>query len=234
LKSTLALIGHYARLQEAVDGGRTKSVAANIQWALNALDHASQPKLSNLHLLLTSRPEVGYDADLAKRGVSVSLKGCVDGDITSYIDEIVWIRERKDEIRKGLLFNWIFPPLVQAELDGFHTYWSQHRVRGRPSRGVPSGHVPADVLGHPGLYQGNSKPSSMNCRTRSRKSTPFPRKSTSFGPRIATFWKIIRDLFRFRCRIMNMRECIVRGRGEQSFILITATDSILVKYLSCL
>ncbi|KAJ7874339.1 hypothetical protein B0H14DRAFT_2569293 [Mycena olivaceomarginata] len=59
--------------------------------------------------------------------VSVSLKGCVDGDITSYIDEIVWIRERKDEIRKGLLFNWIFPPLVQAELDEFHTYWNQHQ-----------------------------------------------------------------------------------------------------------
>jgi hypothetical protein len=65
-------------------------------------------KLSNVHLLLTSRPEVPQNTDLVRRAVSVSLEGCVDQDIESYVAEILskevgWIRERKDEINKGLL-----------------------------------------------------------------------------------------------------------------------------------
>jgi hypothetical protein len=53
------------------------------------------------------------------------------------------------------LFNWIFPPLVQAELDEFRTYWNQHQVRSQPNKNMPSGHVPADVLEHPELFGGN-------------------------------------------------------------------------------
>ncbi|KAJ7687071.1 hypothetical protein B0H14DRAFT_3101474 [Mycena olivaceomarginata] len=44
------------------------------------------------------------------------------------------------------LFNWIFPPLVQAELDD------------QQMKNMPSGHVPADVLEHPEFYGG------INCR----------------------------------------------------------------------
>ncbi|KAJ7877573.1 hypothetical protein B0H14DRAFT_2342283, partial [Mycena olivaceomarginata] len=44
------------------------------------------------------------------------------------------------------LFNWIFPPLVQAELDEFRTYWNQHRIRSQAEKNMPSGHVPADLI----------------------------------------------------------------------------------------
>lgn len=56
------------------------------------------------------------------------------------------------------LFNWIFPPLVQAELDEFRTWWNQHRVRFQPDKNMPSGHVPIDVLEHPELHGG------LDCR----------------------------------------------------------------------
>ncbi|KAJ7123737.1 hypothetical protein C8R44DRAFT_840569 [Mycena epipterygia] len=52
------------------------------------------------------------------------------------------------------LFNWIFPPLVQAELDDFRTYWNQHKIRPQADKNMPSGHVPADALEHPELYGG--------------------------------------------------------------------------------
>ena len=50
------------------------------------------------------------------------------------------------------LFNWIFPPLVQAELDGFRTWWNYHRVRSQMEKEMPSGHIPIDALEHPHLY----------------------------------------------------------------------------------
>ncbi|KAJ7874312.1 hypothetical protein B0H14DRAFT_3083423 [Mycena olivaceomarginata] len=56
------------------------------------------------------------------------------------------------------LFNWIFPPLVQAELDEFRVYWNQHKIRSQQMKNMPSGHVPADVLEHPEFYGG------INCR----------------------------------------------------------------------
>ncbi|KAJ7156233.1 hypothetical protein C8R46DRAFT_429357 [Mycena filopes] len=56
------------------------------------------------------------------------------------------------------LFNWIFPPLVQAELDEFRVYWNQHKIRSQHLKNMPSGHVPADVLEHPEFYGG------INCR----------------------------------------------------------------------
>ncbi|KAK7029309.1 hypothetical protein R3P38DRAFT_3394433 [Favolaschia claudopus] len=52
------------------------------------------------------------------------------------------------------LFNWIFPPLVQAKLDEFRTYWNQHIIRLQPEKEMPSGHAPADALAHPGLFGG--------------------------------------------------------------------------------
>ncbi|KAJ7461184.1 ankyrin repeat-containing domain protein [Mycena latifolia] len=64
---------------------------------------------SNIHLLLTSRPEVLHGTELVQRAVSLSLEGCVDEDIKSYITDMVsklgdeWTDERKDQIRLGLL-----------------------------------------------------------------------------------------------------------------------------------
>ncbi|KAJ7460256.1 ankyrin repeat-containing domain protein [Mycena latifolia] len=61
--------------------------------------------LSNVHLLLTSRPEV----PCIVRVVSVSLEGCMDQDIESYVTEIManldvdWPTGRKEQIKAGLL-----------------------------------------------------------------------------------------------------------------------------------
>ncbi|KAJ7195476.1 hypothetical protein GGX14DRAFT_403946 [Mycena pura] len=52
------------------------------------------------------------------------------------------------------LFNWIFPPLLQAQLDDFRIYWNQHTICSQPEKDMPSGHVPADALEHPGLFGG--------------------------------------------------------------------------------
>ncbi|KAJ7829855.1 hypothetical protein B0H14DRAFT_3716288 [Mycena olivaceomarginata] len=93
-----------------------------------------------------------------------------------------WLREKlgvnlRDHILRGKtdricdpkvafhcdLFNWIFPPLVQAELDEFRTYW--HLVRSQPNKNMPSGHVPADALEHPEVFGG------INCLIKVPKET---------------------------------------------------------------
>ncbi|KAJ7478455.1 hypothetical protein FB451DRAFT_1032362, partial [Mycena latifolia] len=64
---------------------------------------------SNIHFLLTSRPEIPHGSKLVQRAVSLSLEGCMDQDIESYIVDKVsklgdeWTDERKDQIRVGLL-----------------------------------------------------------------------------------------------------------------------------------
>ncbi|KAJ7842433.1 hypothetical protein B0H13DRAFT_2239371 [Mycena leptocephala] len=63
------------------------------------------------------------------------------------------------------LFNWIFPPLVQAELDEFRIWWNQHQIRSQPNKNMPSGHVPADALKYPELYGG------INCFIKVPKET---------------------------------------------------------------
>ncbi|KAJ7512411.1 hypothetical protein B0H11DRAFT_1698749 [Mycena galericulata] len=63
------------------------------------------------------------------------------------------------------LFNWIFPPLVQAELDDFRTYWNQHKIRPQAEKSMPSGHVPADALEHPEFWGG------INCLIKVPKET---------------------------------------------------------------
>ncbi|KAJ7067349.1 ankyrin repeat-containing domain protein [Mycena amicta] len=76
---------------------------------LDAVKHILDAKLANVHLLLTSRPEIPQGTDLAKQAVSVSLDGCVDQDIEAYVTEILakldgdWLQERKDQIKAGLL-----------------------------------------------------------------------------------------------------------------------------------
>ncbi|KAJ7092528.1 hypothetical protein C8R43DRAFT_1049877 [Mycena crocata] len=63
------------------------------------------------------------------------------------------------------LFNWIFPPLIQGELDEFRVYWNQHRIRAQPNKTMPSGHVPVDALEHPEIYGG------INCFIKIPKET---------------------------------------------------------------
>jgi hypothetical protein len=66
--------------------------------------------LPNVHLLLTSRPEVPRSStDLAHHAVLVSLQGCTDQDIESYLTKQLsdfdygWSVERQGEIKESLL-----------------------------------------------------------------------------------------------------------------------------------
>jgi len=52
------------------------------------------------------------------------------------------------------LFNWIFPPLIQAELNGFRNWWNSHTIRTQHNKMMPSGHVPLDALRYPHLHGG--------------------------------------------------------------------------------
>ena len=52
------------------------------------------------------------------------------------------------------MFYWVFVPLVQADLDGFRTWWNQHRVRAQRAKNMPSGHVPSDTFANPGSWGG--------------------------------------------------------------------------------
>ncbi|KAJ7215570.1 ankyrin repeat-containing domain protein [Mycena pura] len=81
-------------------------------------------KLLNVHILVTSRPEVQAGRpELVKLAVSVSLEKCVDGDIELYLTEVLsnesgWIYEKRDQIKSGLLehSNGMFR-LVALQLD---------------------------------------------------------------------------------------------------------------------
>ncbi|KAJ7898971.1 hypothetical protein B0H13DRAFT_2664450 [Mycena leptocephala] len=90
--------------------------------------------LSNVHLLVTSRPEVPCNMDTAEQLVSVSLEGCMDEDIELYVTEMLskelgWIFERKEEIKRRLLDcgNGMFR-LVSLQLDELRN------CDGRPSQ----------------------------------------------------------------------------------------------------
>ncbi|KAF7288886.1 hypothetical protein MIND_01404500 [Mycena indigotica] len=66
--------------------------------------------------------------------------------------EIGWMLAIQDSLRH--LFNWTFPPLIQAELDEFQQYWNSHTVRFQKEKLMPSGHVPSDAREHPEAYGG--------------------------------------------------------------------------------
>jgi hypothetical protein len=52
------------------------------------------------------------------------------------------------------LFNWIFPPLLQGELDEFREYWNNHHIRPQVDKINPSGHAPAQLMAIPHMYGG--------------------------------------------------------------------------------
>jgi hypothetical protein len=75
---------------------------------LNAITSILDSELFNVHLLVTSRPEVRFGTNVAQQGVSISLENCVTQDIESYVDKLLseedgWISENKDTIKTGLL-----------------------------------------------------------------------------------------------------------------------------------
>ncbi|KAJ7254530.1 ankyrin repeat-containing domain protein, partial [Mycena rebaudengoi] len=78
---------------------------------LQLISRMLNAKLPNVHILVTSRPEVqAGDPELVKLAVSVSLEGCVDGDIELYLTEVLsrpnepeWIYKKRDEIKTALL-----------------------------------------------------------------------------------------------------------------------------------
>ncbi|KAJ7224555.1 hypothetical protein GGX14DRAFT_335748, partial [Mycena pura] len=75
---------------------------------LDSIAAIVEAQLSNVRLIVTSRPEVRFNAGLAECGVSVSLDSCVDRDIESYVDAILskeahWTAEKKDEIKTKLV-----------------------------------------------------------------------------------------------------------------------------------
>lgn len=52
------------------------------------------------------------------------------------------------------LFYWVFPPLIQAKLDEFKTYWNNHRIRKQKNKAMPSGHVPMNAFCNPAEFLG--------------------------------------------------------------------------------
>lgn len=54
------------------------------------------------------------------------------------------------------LFNWIWPPIVQGELDAFARYWNTHKVRKQKDKNMPSGATPTDIFTSPEAYGGGS------------------------------------------------------------------------------
>ncbi|KAF7975358.1 hypothetical protein HWV62_9675 [Athelia sp. TMB] len=47
------------------------------------------------------------------------------------------------------LFNWLWPPIIQAELDEFSEYWNTHRIWKQKNKNMPSGAAPRDVYTSP-------------------------------------------------------------------------------------
>ncbi|KAJ7222731.1 hypothetical protein B0H12DRAFT_1078233 [Mycena haematopus] len=63
-----------------------------------------------------------------------------------YVPEVAFHRD---------LVNWIFPPLIQSQLNEFRTHWNQHTIRTQSEKDMPSGHAPADALKQsPALFGG--------------------------------------------------------------------------------
>ncbi|KAJ7647950.1 hypothetical protein FB45DRAFT_975407 [Roridomyces roridus] len=53
-----------------------------------------------------------------------------------------------------LLFNWLWPPIVQGELDHFTERWNSHVIRRQKNKVMPSGVSPNELHAHPEHYCG--------------------------------------------------------------------------------
>ncbi|KAH8796254.1 hypothetical protein DL96DRAFT_1721903 [Flagelloscypha sp. PMI_526] len=59
-----------------------------------------------------------------------------------------------DKVTHCHLFHWIFPPLVQHDLNDFQEEWRMHKIRTQGEKLMPSGHRPGDAMENPGQYGG--------------------------------------------------------------------------------
>ncbi|KAJ6545976.1 hypothetical protein B0H10DRAFT_1969813 [Mycena sp. CBHHK59/15] len=53
-----------------------------------------------------------------------------------------------------LLFNWIWPPIIQGELDHFTELRNSHVIRWQRNKLMPSGTSPSELYAHPEYYSG--------------------------------------------------------------------------------
>ncbi|KAJ6461638.1 hypothetical protein DFH09DRAFT_1254948 [Mycena vulgaris] len=53
-----------------------------------------------------------------------------------------------------LLFNWLWPPIIQGELDHFTEMWNSHVIRRQRNKLMPSGVSPNELYSHPEHYGG--------------------------------------------------------------------------------
>jgi hypothetical protein len=52
------------------------------------------------------------------------------------------------------LFNWIWPPIIQGELDHFTLLWNMHKIQTQNNKIMPSGATPTDIYTSPHRYCG--------------------------------------------------------------------------------
>ncbi|TDL15499.1 hypothetical protein BD410DRAFT_845149 [Rickenella mellea] len=52
------------------------------------------------------------------------------------------------------LFRWLWPKVLQVELDAFTEYWNSHRIRSQAAKTMPSGAVPSHVFRCPEDFGG--------------------------------------------------------------------------------
>lgn len=52
------------------------------------------------------------------------------------------------------LFYWIWPPVIQTELDQYRNSWNNHTVRSQKNKQMPSGSTPQNFLTLPENYGG--------------------------------------------------------------------------------
>lgn len=76
------------------------------------------------------------------------------------------------------LFHWLWPPIVQTELDSFKEYWNTHYVRNQPNKNMPSGGTPRDFSTRPEAYNGQrlSVPVDYNIVEELRAQLPVSRE----------------------------------------------------------
>ncbi|KAJ7182423.1 hypothetical protein C8R43DRAFT_5507 [Mycena crocata] len=93
------------------------------EMLLHTITTIVDEKLTNVHLLVTSRPEVPRGTGLAHLATSVSLEGRMDEDIEAYVNDtlfnkLAWLGEMKTEVKRSLLehSNGMFR-LVSLQID---------------------------------------------------------------------------------------------------------------------
>ncbi|KAJ7894284.1 hypothetical protein B0H14DRAFT_3081334 [Mycena olivaceomarginata] len=88
------------------------------------------------------------DIDLTRYPVLVTVKSTNNTPIE---DEGIFNPNNSIHV---LLFNWIWPPIFQGELDHFTERWNSHVIRRQSNKLMPSGVSPNELYAHPEYYGG--------------------------------------------------------------------------------